>query len=106
MAGSRWQGQVDAIRRQLPQSTSPRIEGFLTRYIDPVEPGRIAALASDCAGYSHSLDGQFIDFDPPIEVAELSEPWSTLRLGTTMTIGALLAVGPWTWGSTRQAGSE
>jgi hypothetical protein len=43
----------------------------------------IAGLAYECcAGYSHPLDGQSIDFVPPIEASELPEPWLTLWLET------------------------
>lgn len=76
MAGSRWRGQIDAIRRHLPRGAGRQIEGILMRIVDPRAPGMIAGLAYDCcAGYSHPLDGQSIEFDPPIETSELPGPW-------------------------------
>jgi hypothetical protein len=76
MGGSKWRSQIDAMRRQLPRGAGREIEGILTTYIDPLAPTMISGLAYDCcAGYSHPLDGQSIDFDPPISAGELPEPW-------------------------------
>jgi hypothetical protein len=85
MAGSKWRGQAEALRRQLPRGAGQRIEGFLTRYVDPVAAGKIAGLAYGCCvGYSHPLDGQSIEFDPPIGVEDIPGPWSTLWLEGAM----------------------
>jgi hypothetical protein len=81
MAGSRWRAQIDVMRRQLPRSAGRRIEGILMRIVDPRAPGMIAGLAYDCcAGYSHPLHGQSIEFDPPISQEEVPAPWSMLWL--------------------------
>lgn len=76
MGGSKWRSQIDVIRRQLPRQAGPPIEGILMRIIDPSTPGMIAGLAYDCcSGYSHPLDGAMIEFDPPICVKDVPEPW-------------------------------
>jgi hypothetical protein len=85
MAGSRWRAQIDVMRRQLPRSAGQQIEGILMRIVDPAAPGMIAGLVYECcAGYSHPLDGQSIDFDPPISAGEVPEPWLTLWLEGAM----------------------
>jgi hypothetical protein len=85
MGGSKWRSQIDAIHRHLPRSAGREIEGILMRIIDPAAPGMIAGLAYECcAGYSHPLDGQSIDFDPPIGREEVPAPWLTLWLEGAM----------------------
>jgi hypothetical protein len=80
VARSIWRTQVAELRKRLPRDDEGMaITGILTHYIEPGHPGKIGGLMYQaCSGYQHPLDGQSIDFEPPLGPDQVPAPWRAL----------------------------
>jgi hypothetical protein len=81
--GSRWRVVAEGLRSRLPHGTNGRqISGIISTIVGTGEGAlnRIGALHyTACDGYTHSLDGQSIDFgDYGVTREEVPSPWREL----------------------------
>ena len=80
MPRSIWRTQAAERRKRLPSgATGRQITGIVERIVDVGQLEKIGGLIYHaCPGYQHQLDGQEIDFDPPVERDKVPAPWRAL----------------------------
>lgn len=87
--GSLWTRLRAAEARLSHSDPNGEIIGILRRIVDVDALDKIGGLHYRAVeGFSHPLDGQSIEFDPPIDAYDVPSPWRELLVDKTTGLPA------------------